>query len=146
METEGSLKSEPASPPPNGHWVTIGIIVVGLAVLVVFSVLKSTLPAPFRLKACFQNAEGLRNGAEVRLAGVDIGLVRQVRAQPMEQSCPASVEMEIETPYELKIPRDSVASTAKAGLLGDTYVEIDSSHASGPAIDNGGQLPSRNIP
>jgi ABC-type transporter Mla subunit MlaD len=51
--------------------------------------------------------------------------------------------MVIETPYELKIPRDSVASTATAGVLGETYVEIDVSEASGQPIQAGGQLPSK---
>jgi ABC-type transporter Mla subunit MlaD len=61
----------------------------------------------------------------------------------MDKTCPGSVVMELRTPYELKIPSDSVASTATAGILGETYLEIDVTQASGPPISNGGQLPSK---
>ncbi len=36
-----------------------------------------------------------------------------------------------------------MASTATAGLLGETYLEIDASAASGPPILADGQLPSK---
>ena len=36
--------------------------------------------------------------------------------------------------YELRIPNDATASLATAGVLGETYVEIDVGHASGPPI------------
>ena len=51
--------------------------------------------------------------------------------------------MELQTHYELKIPEDSVASTATAGILGETYLDIDVSAASGPPIVSGGRLPSK---
>jgi ABC-type transporter Mla subunit MlaD len=53
--------------------------------------------------------------------------------------------MELRTSYELKIPNDSVVSTATAGILGETYLVIDVSAASGPPIKSGGQLPSKQI-
>ena len=50
--------------------------------------------------------------------------------------------MKIHTPYELNIPRDSVVSLSTAGVLGATFVEIDTRKASGPPVPNGGQLQS----
>jgi phospholipid/cholesterol/gamma-HCH transport system substrate-binding protein len=123
--------------------VTIAIVVVGLATVAVFAGLRMSLAPRFQLKTCFQNVQGLRAGAMVRLAGVDIGRVREVRAQPADRSCLAAVTMEIDTPYEMKIPRDSVTLTQTEGVLGPTYVAIDSSQASTAPIENGGMLPSR---
>jgi len=60
----------------------------------------------------------------------------------MDKACPGAVEMELRTPYELKIPSDSVASTATVAF-GGTYLEIDISGASGPPIQNGGWLASK---
>jgi ABC-type transporter Mla subunit MlaD len=40
--------------------------------------------------------------------------------------------MFISTPYELKIPADSTVSLATAGVLGETYAEIDVKGTSGP--------------
>jgi hypothetical protein len=74
---------------------------------------------------------------KVRLAGVEVGFVRAVRAQPANRTCPGEVEMEIRTSYELTIPNDSVASIATAGLLGETYLEIDVSQAFGPPVRTG---------
>lgn len=36
--------------------------------------------------------------------------------------------------YELRIPNDSTVSVETAGVLGETYVDIDVGHASGPPI------------
>jgi len=103
-------------------------------------------PRPkFYLTTCLQDAGGLKQGAAVKIAGVDVGYVRRLRAQPQDASCPGIVEMAFTANYKLEIPRDSVVSTATAGLLGETYVEIDSTHASGPPVQNGDKLPSRQI-
>jgi len=131
---------------PSGHWVSIAIVLVGLATLAAFAGLRLSLSRGFQVSACFQNVNGLRKGAKVRLAGVDIGFVSQVRAQPTEQQCLAHIEMAFDTPYALKIPRDSVALTETAGVLGETYIEIDSSQASGAPIERGGILPTRSNP
>ena len=135
-------RPQPVTPPQSGRWVTVLIVLVGLTALAAFLFLR--LPADsLRLNTCFQNANDLRPGARVQVAGVDVGTVRDVRAQPNNKACPAAVAMELRTPYELKIPNDSVASTATAGLLGETYLEIDASAASGPPVKSGGLLPSK---
>src|SRR5262249_44145427 len=85
-------------------------------------------------KAYFPNAMGLRPGARVRLAGVDIGAVKTVRARPEMKEAPAEVVMVLTPSYELKIPNDSTVMLSTAGILGETYVAIDASHASGAPI------------
>jgi ABC-type transporter Mla subunit MlaD len=51
--------------------------------------------------------------------------------------------MELQTPYQLRIPRDAIATIASDGILGPAYLAIDASRASAPAIQNGGRLPSK---
>jgi len=127
----------------NRYLIVVAAALV-LAALAVWSYLKFRQPKPRLLvSSCLQDAGGLRAGARVRIAGVDVGFARVVRAQPQDRACPAAVELAFTTNYELKIPRDSVVSTATAGVLGETFVEIDISQASGPPIGNGGQFPSR---
>jgi ABC-type transporter Mla subunit MlaD len=137
------LQSSPQAAMSRGRWVTLIIISGGGLALAGLSFLKLTAGPSLRLATCFQDVGGLRPGAKVRVAGVDVGTVRRVRAQPTDKACPGRVEMELQTPYELKIPEDSVASTATAGILGETYLEIDVSGASGPPILSGGRLPSK---
>lgn len=94
------------------------------------------------LKAYFQNANGLRAGAPVQIAGVTIGKVTAIRAQPAHPENPAEVLMRISTPYELKIPSDATASLAVAGVLGDVFIQINTAGASGPPATSGATLKS----
>ncbi len=108
-------------------------------------------PRYFRhdIKSCFDDAGGLRAGAAVRIAGVDVGTVRSVRADPQNKNCPAEVEMMLATTYEIRIPKDSIAETNTAGLLGGVYLNIDVAQASGAPIENYGYLkskPSKTMP
>jgi phospholipid/cholesterol/gamma-HCH transport system substrate-binding protein len=96
-----------------------------------------------QIKSCFNDVQGLREGAPVRLAGVNIGTVRHVRANPQRKDCPAEVEMTLATTYEIRIPKDSIAGIETAGVLGESFVSIDAIQASGPPIENYGYLKSR---
>ncbi len=94
------------------------------------------------IKSCFDDAGGLRTGAPVRIAGVDVGTVRSVRANPQNKNCPAEVEMALATTYEIRVSKDSVAGIESAGLLGEVYVSIDITRATGGPVENYGYLKS----
>jgi ABC-type transporter Mla subunit MlaD len=79
----------------------------------------------------------------VRVAGVDVGTVRSVQADPQNKNCAAEVETVLATTYKINIPKDSIAGTNTAGLLGEVYVNIDTRQASGAPIENYGYLKSR---
>ena len=93
-----------------------------------------------QLQVYFQNVQGLRAGAPVRLAGVDVGEVTSVRVRPEKQAAPVEVTMSLRTPYELNIPNDSTVSLDTAGVLGETYAEIKVLGASGAPIKSNGVL------
>ena len=95
------------------------------------------------LKSCFDDVRGLKTGAVVRLAGVDVGIVRSVRAQPQSKGCPAEVDVELSTAYPMAVPRDAVTEIDTAGVLGESFVGIDVSHASEAPIENYGYLVSK---
>ena len=97
------------------------------------------------LKTYFDNAGGLREGAAVRLNGVDIGNVTKIRVAPDKdkQLTPVEVVMKVSTKYGFNLRRDSVASLSTAGVLGETYIDIDSSQAIGPVAQNGDTLPTQ---
>jgi ABC-type transporter Mla subunit MlaD len=141
MALEGSQVSPHQAEPKN--WPTLVVVLVGLLTLAGLWLGKLPSGPSLRLKTCFQDVGGLHAGARVRLAGVDVGTVRDVRARPTDKTCTGAVEMELRTPYELEIPQDSVASISTAGILGETYLEIDASHASRPPVGTDGQLPSK---
>jgi len=45
--------------------------------------------------------------------------------------------------YEIRIPKDSIAETNTAGLIGEVYLNIDITQASGAPIENYGYLKSK---
>jgi phospholipid/cholesterol/gamma-HCH transport system substrate-binding protein len=96
------------------------------------------------LYSYFDNAQGLRNGAPVRLSGVDIGNVTRIRIvnAPDKKLTPVEVTMRVSTKYNYGLRRDSMTSLDTAGVLGETYLDIDSSQALGPEARNGDTLPT----
>ncbi len=96
--------------------------------------------------AYFDNASGLRIGAPVRLQGVDVGNVAQIRIVPGKQPLPVEVRMKISTRYQGGIHKDSVATLSTAGVLGETFVDIDSTKATGPMVQNEDTLKVQETP
>lgn len=105
------------------------VAVAGAALLIV---VVGHWPMAHRLtvKAYFSNVGGLREGATVRIAGVDIGTVKRVQVRPELGQDPVEVVMMLNPP-EIRIPSDSTVSLETAGVLGATYVEINIASASG---------------
>jgi len=97
------------------------------------------------LKSYFDNAQGLREGAPVRLSGVDVGNVTNIRIVPDKdkQFTPVEVTMKLSTKYRYAMRRDSVTSLETAGVLGETYLDIDSSQAVGAVVQDGDTLPTQ---
>jgi phospholipid/cholesterol/gamma-HCH transport system substrate-binding protein len=98
------------------------------------------------LKSYFDNAGGLRNGAAVRLQGVDIGNVVSIRLVPDKPLTPVEVSMKVLTRFRRNLHKDSYASLSTAGVLGETYIDIDSSTSRGPEAQSGDVLPTREHP
>lgn len=122
--------------------ILVLIVGVGTLALVSLAVLRARFPRQ-ELRTCFADAGGIRPGAEIRISGVQVGIVRAVTAQPQNKECPADVEMDITTPYELKIPRDAITEVHTAGLLGPAIVAIDVKRATGEPATKGTYLKSK---
>jgi len=128
--------------------VGITVILAGLVLALLLFLMSNTagfFPKRITLKSYFDNAEGLRLGAPVRLMGVDIGNVTQISIvnQRDKQITPVEVLMKVSTKYSSSLRRDSVTSLDTAGVLGETYLDIDSTQAVGAAAQDGDTLPTQ---
>jgi len=97
------------------------------------------------LRSYFDNAGALREGAPVRLQGVDVGNVVGVRVvyDPARRQTPVEVTLKVSTKYHRNLRKDSVTMLATAGVLGETYIDIDSAQAKGPEAQQGDELSTR---
>jgi len=130
-----------------GLTVLVACIVLAAAILLIGGTGGWFTPK-ILLKAYFDNAGGLRQGAPVRLAGVDLGNVSKLRivSDPDKKETPVEVTMKVSMKFASNLRKDSIAALATAGVLGETYIDIDSSHANGPVVQNGDALPVRSQP
>jgi phospholipid/cholesterol/gamma-HCH transport system substrate-binding protein len=72
----------------------------------------------YDIQAEFSNSGGLKNGASVVIAGVQIGRVKDIELKDYQ----AVVSLQI--PNAIKIQEDSIATIKTKGLIGEKYVEI----------------------
>ncbi len=122
--------------------VTLGVLIF------LMSGTGGLFSSKIKLKSYFDNANGLREGAPVRLAGVDIGNVTNILVvrDRTKQLTPVEVTMKVNTHYLFNLRKDSLTLLSTAGVLGETYIDIDSSQAKGPQVGDGDILPSREVP
>ena len=86
------------------------------------------------VKARFANISGLKEGAEVDIAGVKVGKVSKISLNNYE----ALVELLIHP--DIKIQEDSIASIRTQGIIGDKYIKI-SPGGSEEYVKPNGQIP-----
>jgi phospholipid/cholesterol/gamma-HCH transport system substrate-binding protein len=98
------------------------------------------------LRSYFPNAAGIKVGAPVTLEGVTIGNVTMLRVVPDRNPKPVEVRMQVAERYVSFLHTDSKASIAQAGVLGDSFVDIDSTRAVGPPPKNDAELPVGGAP
>ncbi len=127
------------------------LVLTALAVLIALILLMSgstggLFARKLLLRAYFENAAGLKDGAPVTLEGVTIGNVVHVRVTPNRNPTPVEVTMRVGYEYLRDLHTDSTATVAQAGVLGDSFLDISSAHASGPAPANDAELKAGGAP
>jgi|YNPBryantNP2012_1023418.scaffolds.fasta_scaffold01293_11 phospholipid/cholesterol/gamma-HCH transport system substrate-binding protein len=80
----------------------------------------------YEIHALFSSISGLKEGANVEMAGVKIGTVKRVTLDP--QRYEADVYLTINK--DVRITSDAIASIKTAGIIGDKYISISQGGAS----------------
>lgn len=74
----------------------------------------------YTLNARFQDAGGIRPGADVMIAGVIVGRVEKVALSGDDEA-----ELVLRIQDGVRITRDAIASIRTKGIIGDRYVRIN---------------------
>jgi len=128
---------------------------VGLLALSSFTIVVTTIilmgggeinlfKETLKYRTFFPEANGLKTGSEVWLAGVEVGEVSVVRfSDPDDIKAVGAIEVEltVEEDVARQIRNDSVASLRTIGLLGDKYVEIQPGTPDAPVLRPGSTIP-----
>ncbi len=129
--------------------VGLTVLVASITLMVLIFLMSGTggwFTSKITIHSFFDNAAGLREGAPVRLAGVDIGNVTGIRIVKGRPMAPVEVTMKVNTKYSFNLRKDSVTLMSTAGILGETFVDVDSSVAKGPEATDGDVLAARDQP
>ena len=89
----------------------------------------------YQVYAEFDSAAGLKNGATVEIAGVDVGRVDGITLNPKNEM--ARVRLEINK--GIKLQEDDIASVRTQGIIGDKFISI-SQGGSSRVIPPGGMI------
>ena len=89
----------------------------------------------YAVSARFNSVSGLKEGAPIEVAGVQVGKVSRIELDP--ENYEAVVHMQLDK--GLRLQEDSIASIRTAGLIGDKYVKI-SPGGLDELIEEGGEL------
>ena len=99
------------------------VVLVVAALFLFFAYTTSQLRAVegYPVTAQFSRIDGIRDGSDVRIAGVKVGSIVGENLDP--KTFLATVKMNINPEY--KLPEDTVAEIVSSSLLGDKYMSLD---------------------
>lgn len=102
-------------------------VFIGLIILVVFILSIGgfkTWSSGYKINFNFNFVNGVKVGAPVRFAGVDVGEVKGVNLEFLPDQNRTNVRLEVWIRSTSRIPADSTVWVNTLGLLGEKYVEI----------------------
>lgn len=125
----------------------VGLLTVTSLVLLTVAVFLVTGQTGFwtkkmTIRTLAPDAGGIKSGAPVRLAGIDVGSVRRVQISGVPESAKAvEIVMEVVRTFQPEIRTDSEAFLAAEGLLGERYINISKGTPKAPPISPGDTVP-----
>jgi virulence factor Mce-like protein len=120
--------------------VAVGLIALAVALLIVYFGFTKDLPftTPFQVRATFESANSIRPGSPVRIAGVQVGKVKSVEAEPGTDA--AVVLLQIKK-SGLPLHTDATAKIRpRIFLEGNFFVDLKPGSPSAPTLKDGGTL------
>lgn len=90
-----------------------------------------------------ENVSGLAQGNPVRMAGVTIGVIKDITLPRDPKQRNVKIALMIDRKYEDRVRSDSRARLKKLGLLtGDTYIEVTPGTPRHPVLEPGSLIPA----
>jgi phospholipid/cholesterol/gamma-HCH transport system substrate-binding protein len=124
-----------------GLFIFIGTVMIVLSIFLIGNK-ESLFVRSINIQTTFQRVEGLKNGAPVRLSGLTIGSVSDVKLSN-DTTGEVTVFMNIDNEIRNFIRLDSEATIETEGLVGKKIISITPGSAKFEIISNGSIIKSR---
>ena len=102
-----------------GMFLIIGFVAIGWLALQLGEVPLLTESKSYTLYAEFDNIAGVKAGADIQIAGVKVGTVKDLA---LSEDAYAKVAMQVDR--DVEVPVDSIASVKSMGIIGDKFIQI----------------------
>lgn len=106
-----------------GIFIVCALLFLGLGILLMGKQTKLFVPKG-ELSVIMTDVAGLKVGAPVWLAGVDVGAVTRIRFERPRETNEVQIDLEVDREALKKIGPDSVIAVKTRGLMGEKYVDI----------------------
>lgn len=125
-----------------GVLTVVSLILLTVAIFLVSGQTGGIFSKKITVRTLSPDAGGLKSGAPVRLAGIDVGSVKGVRISGLPESAQAvEIVMQVTRSYQSEIKTDSEAFLAAEGLLGERYINISKGSTKAQAISDVATIP-----
>lgn len=111
-----------------GIFIVVALLFFGGAVLIMGEKTKMFVPKG-KLSVIMTDVAGLKVGAPVWLAGVDVGVVTAIRFDRPQQNNQIEIILEVNKEALRKIGKDSIITVKTRGLMGEKYVDVTPSQS-----------------
>ena len=105
-----------------GFFVFIGLLILIIFILSIGGF--KTWSSGYKINLNFNFVNGVKIGAPVRFAGVDVGDVKRIKLEFVSKENRSNVRLVVWVRGIIKIPVDSSVWVNTLGLLGEKYIEI----------------------
>ena len=119
-----------------GIFIVIGLIIFMAGVLTLGGQ-RNTFSSTVKLKAVFDDVQGLKPGNNIWLSGVKIGTVRDME---FNETGDVVVEMQIDEKKQSYIRKDTKAKVGSDGLIGNKIIVLYGGTAASPVVQEGDRL------
>lgn len=118
-----------------------GAVAVGLIVILVLGSEGMMFASARTYQVAFRDVGGLREGAVVRLGGLQVGDVTEIRFAPIgDERGQLVVTLRVRDEYVDRVRADSLARISSQGLLGDKLIELTLGSQAAPVVEDGGWI------
>lgn len=119
-----------------GVFLLLSFVILTVMIFAV-SDIQSLFKKKKEIKVLFQFSDGIEKNAPVRLSGIKVGKVSDIRVAP---ELGDKIELTLSVFSDTVIRRDTKASIKMLGLVGGKYVELTGGSPQSPLLEQGGVL------